>query len=428
MKNSTTIQCPECGTNIDVNDILKHQIEESIRKEFQDKLNKQSKEFNAKTVEFEKEKEEFEAKKKRENDLFKERLEKETKEAARTIEEKLKKKLQEENEEQYKDLQKELQEKSDKLKDLNKKEAEIARLKREKDEIADEINAKAEQRISEMMAAEKLKIKKQVEDAEEMKIRELNKQLSDQKKLVEDLRKKQEQGSMQLQGEVQELAIEEWLQIKFPLDTIEEIKKGANGADCLQVINTRESLNCGSIYYESKRTKNFQPAWIEKFKNDILDKKANLGVLVTEVLPTGMARMGLYDGIWICTYDEFKGLSLVLRQSLIQINDAVASQENKGEKMEMLYDYLTSNEFKMQMEAIVEGFTTMERDLSKEKRAMKSIWKRREKQIEKVINNTIGLYGSIKGIAGTAVVDIPELQLNTENLMLEESEKNSEST
>jgi hypothetical protein len=226
---------------------------------------------------------------------------------------------------------------------------------------------------------------------------------------------------MQLQGEVQELAIEEWLADNFPLDSISEIKKGARGADCLQTVNTREQQNCGTIYYESKRTKDFQPAWIEKFKNDIRDKNANIGVLVTEVMPKEMKRMGLKDGIWICTFEEFKALSNVLRQSVIKLSNAIIAQENKGDKMAMLYDFLTSNEFKLQMEGIVEGFTQMNADLQKEKNAMKRIWKQREKQIEKVIDNTINMYGSIKGIAGNAIQSIHTLELpGSEDLLSEE--------
>jgi hypothetical protein len=225
---------------------------------------------------------------------------------------------------------------------------------------------------------------------------------------------------MQLQGEVMELAIEEWLASNFPLDTIDEIKKGANGADCLQIVNTREVQNCGTIYYESKRTKAFSTNWIEKFKNDIRAKKVNLGVLVTEVMPSGMDRMGFKDGIWICTFEEFKGLSAVLRQSLIQVSQAVQSQENKGDKMEMLYDFLTSNEFRLQMEVITEGFTQMQADLSSEKRAMQRIWSQREKQIDKVINNTVHMYGSIRGIAGNAVQTVKALELENGILELEE--------
>jgi hypothetical protein len=261
------------------------------------------------------------------------------------------------------------------------------------------------------LSEEKEKIKKSEEDKNELRIKELQKQLEDQRMLTEEMKRKQEQGSMQLQGEVMELAIEEWLSEKFPLDTIEEIKKGARGGDCIQIVNTRTHQNCGSIYYESKRTKDFQPSWIEKFKTDIRTKGANVGVLVTEVMPSDMDRMGLKDGIWICNYEEFKGLCSVLRESIIQINNAVASQENKGDKMQMLYDYLTGNTFRLQVEAIVDGFTQMKIDLEKEKNAMQRIWKQREKQIEKVTINTIDMHASIRGIAGNAIQSVKALEL-----------------
>ncbi len=183
------------------------------------------------------------------------------------------------------------------------------------------------------------------------------------------------------------------------------------GADCIQTIHTREIQNCGSIYYESKRTKEFQRSWIEKFKTDIREKSADLGVLVTEVLPKEMERMGLVDGIWICTYEEFKALSFVLREHIVKLSHTMQSQENKSDKMSILYGYLTSSEFRMQIEAIVEGFTQMQSDLDSEKRAMGRIWKQREKQISKVLNNTVGMYGSIRGIAGNAVGNIQALEL-----------------
>src|SRR5690606_18145341 len=147
-----------------------------------------------------------------------------------------------------------------------------------------------------------------------------------------------------------------------------EIKKGARGGDCIQIVNTRSRQNCGKIYYESKRTKDFQPTWIEKFKADMREKGADIGVLVTEAMPTDFDRMGLKDGVWICSYEEFKGLCTVLRESVVQLSLAVSSQENKGDKMHMLYDYLTSNTFRMQVEAIVEGFSQMKSDLESEKR------------------------------------------------------------
>jgi len=191
-----------------------------------------------------------------------------------------------------------------------------------------------------------------------------------------------------------------------------EVKKGQRGADCLQTINTRTSQNCGSIYYESKRTKDFQHNWIEKFRNDMRDENANLGVLVTDTMPKKMVRMGLIEGIWVCTYQEFKGLCFVLRENVVAISNAVSSQENKGEKMVMLYDFLTSNEFKLQVEAIVEGFTQMEKDLVTEKRSIQGHWKKREKQIQKVLLNTNFMYNSIKGIAGSAIQPIAQLELH----------------
>lgn len=420
MADQTSIQCPNCGTSINVNDILKHQLEDSIRKEYLKKETAQAKELAAKNDELVKAKAEFEVKKKQENELFAERLEKEKKAAEIEITVKLKTKLEEENKDRLLGMEKELSEKSEKLRELSKMEGEIAKLQREKLEMKDAIEAEAQKQLNATLTVEREKIRKQEDDKNELKFAALQKQLEDQKKLTEEMKRKQEQGSMQLQGEVMELAIEEWLASQFPLDTIDEIKKGANGADCMQIVNSRELQNCGTIYYESKRTKAFQPAWIEKFKNDIRSKKANLGVLVTEVMPIGMERMGFKDGIWICTFEEFKGLSAVLRQSLIQVSQAVQSQENKGDKMEMLYDFLTSNEFRLQMEGITEGFTQMQSDLSSEKRAMQRIWSQREKQIDKVINNTVHMYGSIRGIAGNAVQIVKALELENEVLELEE--------
>jgi hypothetical protein len=410
MENKAKIKCPNCGTSIDVQDILAHQLEEEIKQKYQSQLADENKRFEQEQIKLNKEKEEFEQKKKQENELFQERLERQLKEDRKTIEEKLKIKFQEEQSEQFQSLQKELNEKSEQIKELNRTKAEIEKLKREKAELKEEIEAETQKKLNELLIIERDKIKKSEEDKNELKFKELQKQLEDQKKLTEEMKRKQEQGSMQMQGEVQELAIEEWLASQFPLDTIEEIKKGARGGDCIQIVNTRTRQNCGKIYYESKRTKDFQPSWIEKFKADMREKGADIGVLVTEAMPSDFERMGIKDGIWICTYEEFKGLCSVLRESVIQLSLAISSQENKGDKMHMLYDYLTSNNFRMQIEAIVEGFSSMKIALDSEKRAMQRIWKEREKQIEKVITNTIDMHSSIKGIAGNAIQTVKALE------------------
>jgi len=422
MQNNKQIKCPNCGTAIDVQDILAHQLEDEIKQKYQTQLAEEKKKYTAEFDSLNKAKEEFEQKKKQENALFQDRLDKQLKEERKVIEERLKLRIKEEQHDQIDALQKELNEKSDQVKELNRTKAEIEKLKREKSELKEIAEAEAQKGLNETLAAEKEKIRKQEEDRNELRFKELQKQLEDQRKLTEEMKRKQEQGSMQLQGEVQELAIEEWLTAQFPLDSIDEIKKGARGGDCVQTVNTRTLQNCGTIYYESKRTKDFQPSWIEKFKADIRVKGANIGVLVTEVMPADMDRMGLKDGVWICNYDEFKGLCAVLRESIIQISMAVSSQENKGDKMHMLYDYLTGNTFRLQVEAIVEGFTQMRADLESEKRAMQSIWKKREKQIEKVTVNTIDMHASIKGIAGNAIQPVTLLELEEPDIHLDEIE------
>ncbi len=411
MKKETQIKCPNCGTSIDVQDILAHQLEEEIKQKYQSQIASEKKKYEANLEILNKAKEAFEQKKKQENELFQNRLEAQIKQEKKVIEANLKLKLKEEQSEQFSALQKELNEKSEQIKELNRTKAEIEKLKREKSELKEIAEAEAQKKLSETLLSEREKIKKSEEDKNELRFKELQMQLEAQKKLTEEMKRKQDQGSMQMQGEVQELAIEEWLAAKFPLDTIEEIKKGARGGDCIQIVHTRTEQNCGSIYYESKRTKDFQPSWIEKFKADIRDKGANIGVLVTEVMPSDMERFGLKEGIWICNYDEFKGLCTVLRESIIKINNAISTQENKGDKMDMLYDFLTSNTFRMQIEAIVEGFTQMKSDLESEKRSMQRIWKQRDKQIEKVVTNTIDMYGSIKGIAGNAIQSVKALEL-----------------
>jgi hypothetical protein len=416
MEKENNINCPNCGFEIDVNDLVYHQMEAELKKEFSAKQAQERLKLNKEAELLQKQQAEFEEKKKRENELFQDKLNQKVKEEKEQIEKRLRLQLETEQQDQIKLMQNELNLKQEQLKELNRTKAEIEQLKREKDMVKEQTLMEAEKALSIKLNEERDKIKKLEQDRTELTIKELHKQLEDQKRLTEEMKRKQEQGSMQLQGEVQELAIEEYLMAQFPLDTIDEIKKGARGGDCVQIVNTRTKQNCGTIYYESKRTKDFQPSWIEKFKTDIRIKGANIGVLVTDVYPSDMQRMGLKEGIWICSYEEFKGLCKVLRESIVQLDSALATQENKGDKMSLLYDFLTSNTFRMQIEAIVEGFSQMQSDLDSEKRAMQRIWKTREKQIEKVITNTIDMYGSIKGIAGNAIGEIKALELPGANL------------
>jgi hypothetical protein len=411
MEKETKIICPNCGAELDVNTILYHQLEEDLRKKFNSQLVEEKKRFEMKEEALGKEKEKIEEEKKLLNEKISTAVAEKIKHEKELIEINLRKKINDEESSKYELLQKELTEKSEKLKEFNKAKAEVEKLKREKNELKGAIEAELQKSLNEKLHEEKEKIRKTEQEKNELVIRELQKKLEDQKNLTEEMKRKQEQGSMQLQGEIQELAIEEWLSSNFPLDTITEIKKGAQGADCVQTVNTHSKMNCGSIYYESKRAKNFAGDWIEKFKEDMRARGISIGILVTQTYPKGMERMGLVEGVWICSFEEFKGLSAVIRESVIRINEVSASQENKGDKMAMLYDYLTSPDFKSQIEAIVEGFTAMKSDLESEKRAMMKIWTVREKQIDKVITNTTSMYGSIKGIGGMAIGTIQALEL-----------------
>lgn len=414
-QDQTSISCPNCGEDIDVNDILYHQVDEQLKKKYQDELKREKQKIESQSDELEQQRKALEEEKSKQAELLAQQVSEQLKEKEAVLAQKLKKAAEAEQKDALEILREELNEKSKQVQELNKASAELEKIKREKNELEDKLKAEAEKQLNERLALERQRIAKEESGKHELKRKELEKQLEDQKKLTEEMKRKQEQGSMQTQGEVQELGIEEWLAEKFPLDVIQEIKKGERGADCLQIVHTRTRQNCGSIYYESKRTKHFQPSWIHKFKADIQERNANIGVLVTEVMPPDMDRLGLKDGIWVCSFEEFKGLCTVLRESIIQISSAIVTQEHKGDKMGMLYDYLTSNEFRMQIEAMVEGFTQMKSDLEAEQRSMRGIWKKREKQIEKVLLNTTGMYGSIRGIAGNAVQAVPLLELPEEN-------------
>jgi len=409
---SNRIVCPNCGQGIDVNDVLAHQVEARLKKELGDQLAEEKQQFEAQRETLHQQQQALEQAKTRLKQDAEIAIAQGIKEREADLMDSVKQKILAEQSERVSAMNKELGEKTEQLKEYHRTKTELERVKREKESLRDEIIAESEQRLNRTIAEEKLKIRKAADQSAQLTIAERDKIISDLSNQLKEAQRKAEQGSTQLQGEVQELAIEDWLREQFPLDTIEEIRKGAKGADCLQIVHSRQHQNCGTIYYESKRAKAFQSGWIEKFKHDIREKGADIGVLVTQTMPADMLQMGLRDGVWVCTFDEFRGLSMVLRDGAIRMSTAIASQENKGDKMGMLYDFLTGNEFRQQVEAIVEGFTQMQSDLESEKRSMSQIWKKREKQIEKVLLNTNHMYGSIKGIAGNAVQSVALLELD----------------
>ncbi|WRA95018.1 DUF2130 domain-containing protein [Helicobacter pylori] len=425
------ITCPKCQTLIDVREALYKQIELENQSRFLAQQKAFEKEVNEKRVQYqsyfknlEQKEEALKEREKEQQAKFDEAVKQASAlalqdEKAKIIEEARKNAFLEQQK-GLELLQKELDEKSKQVQELHQKEAEIERLKRENNEAESRLKAENEKKLNEKLETEREKIEKALHEKNELKFKQQEEQLEMLRNELKNAQRKAELSSQQLQGEVQELAIEEFLRQKFPLDSIEEIKKGQRGGDCIQVVHTREFQNCGKIYYESKRTKEFQKAWVEKLKSDMREIGADVGVIVSEALPKEMERMGLFEGVWVCSFEEFKGLSAVLREGVIQMSLAKKSQENKGDKVNLLYHYLTSSEFSMQVNAIIEGFEQLRADLESEKRAMARIWKSREKQMEKVFEGTINMYGSIKGIAGNVIGQVKALELGYDGEDLED--------
>ncbi|GAA7058310.1 DUF2130 domain-containing protein [Helicobacter pylori] len=426
-----SFKCPNCQVVIDVNEALYKQIELENQSRFLAQQKEFEKEVKEKRAQYQSH---FKMLEQKEEALKEQEREQKAKfddavkqasalalqdERAKIIEEARKNAFLEQQK-GLELLQKELDEKSKQVRELHQKEAEIERLKRENNEAESRLKAENEKKLNEKLDLERERIEKALHEKNELKFKQQEEQLEMLRNELKNAQRKAELSSQQFQGEVQELAIEEFLRQKFPLDCVEEIKKGQKGGDCIQVVHTREFQNCGKIYYESKRTKEFQKAWVEKLKSDMREIGADVGVIVSEALPKEMERMGLFEGVWVCSFEEFKGLSAVLREGVIQVSLAKKSQENKGDKVNLLYHYLTSSEFSMQVSAIIEGFEQLRAELEKEKNAMARIWKSREKQMEKVFEGTINMYGSIKGIMGNTIGQVKALELGYDGEDLED--------
>ncbi|MCU0360686.1 MAG: DUF2130 domain-containing protein [Bacteroidia bacterium] len=406
MSNNSTIKCPNCKHEFPIGHALAAEIENDIKARYLKRFNDDKQTLEAERAKMAKEREDLLLQAENQEKLISDKV----RLAKEQLLEEARKKAAEEMNQRLESLNIELTEKSKKLRDSEVKELELMRKQREIEEREGRLKLELEKQMLERQREIEEKAKKTEGERFELKIKELEKKLEDQVQLAETMRRKMEQGSMQLQGEVQELALEELLRGSFPFDRVEEVSKGVKGADCMQIVLNAQAVECGKIIYESKRTKAFTNEWIEKLKLDMRNQKADVAVIVTEALPRDMSSFGMKDGVYICRFNEVRALAFLLRERLIQISQALASQENKGDKMHMLYDYLTGNEFRQHIEAVVEGFVSMKETIGREKLQMEKLWKEREKQLEKVLLNTTQFYGSIKGIAGNAVGDIKLLE------------------
>ncbi len=414
----TNIKCPKCSFEFPIEDAVSEEYKKELREQMVNFKKQKEEELYKKEQEWKQQLQQQERELLLKNDIEKKQLQKD-------LEENLRKKIIGDYENQLTLLQQNNAQTEEKLKEARKKELEYYQkeqaLKTREEELEIQMQKRMQQE-REKLAEEIRRIEYQKTEARDtehqLRMKELEKQLEDQKKLVDEMKRKAEQGSMQLQGEVQELALEELLQASFPFDVITEVGKGSRGADCIQAVRNNFGQECGKIIYESKRAQNFSVEWIEKLKKDMRSQGADIAVIVTRVMPKEMECFGLKDGVWICSFGEVKALASVLRDGVIRVYNSAASQQNKGDKMHLLYDYLISNEFAEQWSAIREGFQSMKMSIQRERDAMERLWKAREKQLEKVLLNAAHVRGSIEGIAGSNSIDLhllEDVDLNEED-------------
>ncbi|MBK8139573.1 MAG: DUF2130 domain-containing protein [Chitinophagaceae bacterium] len=381
----TEIKCPNCGHQFEPNDAIREEVE---------------KERRSKAADWQKKK----------NEEFQNKMEEEKKRLQQSLEENIRKNIAADFENKLKMLEQNNKDNEEKLKQARQQQLDF--LKKEQELINKE--AELELSVQKKLQEEREKLSIEIRKLEEqrnaaketefqLRLKEMEEKLEAQRKLAEEMRRKAEQGSMQSQGEVQELLLEEMLRTAFPFDLIAEVGKGVRGADCIQTVRNSFGQECGKIIFESKRTKDFSNDWIEKLKADMRSQGADVAVIITQALPKDMTNFGEKEGVWICSFAEAKAVVHMLRDAVIKIFNASKSQENKGDKMHLLYGYLTSREFAEQWQAIREGFMSMKLSIQKERDAMEKLWKQREKQLEKVLLNAAHVRGSIEGISGTDV-------------------------
>ncbi|WP_039866206.1 DUF2130 domain-containing protein [Pedobacter sp. BAL39] len=427
---STEIKCPNCAHSFPIEEVMAEEYKKDLREKMVSFTKQKDEEYHKKLQELtqqQKLKEQtFEEQHQQQARKFEQQLAEEKKQLQTALEENLRKTITGDFEHKLQLLDNANKENEEKLKLARSKEMDFLMkekaMKEKEAEMELEIQRKLQSQREEMVEqirkqeAEKSNLK---DTEHQLRVKELEKQLDDQKKLAEEMKRKAEQGSMQLQGEVQELILEELLRNAFPFDLVTEVGKGVRGADCVHHIRNQFGQDCGKIIYESKRTKDFSMEWIEKLKKDMRSMGVDVAVIVTQAYPKGMDCFGEKDGVWICSFDEVKAVSYILRDGIMKLFSAAKSQENRGDKMHMLYDYLTSNEFSEQWKAIREGFMSMKLSIQRERDAMEKLWKAREKQLEKVMLNAAHIRGSIEGIAGTDSIQLSLTDDEDDALLLE---------
>lgn len=390
------ITCPECSHKIALNEALSHQVEAELAEK-------------AKVLE---------AKEKEMDVVLEERLKKEK----LKMWEKAQEAARKEADLELKDLKAQNEENSKKLEEAQKKELDFRKRTRDLEQKEKNIELELQKKLEQESKKLEVEIRKQADEAHRMKDLEKDKKMEMMKKHIEDLKRQSEQGSMQIQGEAQETDLKQLLQNTFLQDSIDDVPTGARGADLVQTVHDQFGNKAGIIVWESKNTKTWSSDWVKKLKDDRALVQGDLCILISQAMPDGIETFGLIDGVWVVDYTAAISLATVLRFHLINLGQAKLSSEGKDQKMDILYEYLTGSQFKNNIDGIVSAFISMQNELEREKRSMKTIWKRRQKEIERVVNNTTALYGDIKGIFGASLPQVAELELLEEGELPEPEE------
>ncbi|MBK6959018.1 MAG: DUF2130 domain-containing protein [Nitrosomonas sp.] len=415
-----TIVCPNCKTEIKLTESLAAPLIESTRRQFEQRLAQKDTEIIQREQAMrEKEKQLTEDKRKLDDQVASQVAEQLKAERARVIAEESKKaKLASAAELENKarelaELQEVLKSRDEKLAEAQKAQAELIKKQRELDDAKRELELTVEKRVQDGLIEVRTLAKKEAEDEQKLKVMEKEQTIAAMQKQIEDLKRRAEQGSQQLQGEVQELELENLLRMKFPFDAIDPVPKGEFGGDVLHRVVSTGGQAGGTILWEFKRTKNWSDAWLAKLRDDQRTAKAEIAVIVSQILPKGVETFEMVEGVWVTHPRAALPVAMILRQSLLEISLARQSSEGQQTKTEMVYQYLTGPRFRQRVEAIVEAFSTMQEDLDKERKVIMKQWAKREEQIERVMGATVGMYGDLQGIAGKSLQEIEGLELHS---------------
>ena len=411
-----TITCPACKAEIKLTESLAAPLIESTRRQFEQQLAQKDSDIAKREQAMrEKEKQLVEDKRALDDQVADQVAAQLKAERARVVaEESRKAKLASAAELENKarelaDLQEALQQNNMKLAEAQKAQAELIKKQRELDDAKRELELTVEKRVQEGLTDVRTQAKKEAEDEQKLKVMEKEQTIAAMQRQIEDLKRRAEQGSQQLQGEVQELEIENLLRSKFPFDAIEPVPKGEFGGDVLHRVVGAGGQSGGTILWEFKRTKNWSDGWLAKLRDDQRTAKAEIAVIVSQVLPKGVETFEMVEGVWVTHPRAALPVAMILRQSLLELALARQATEGQQTKTEMVYQYLTGPRFRQRVEAIVEAFSTMQEDLDKERKAIMKQWAKREEQIERVMGATVGMYGDLQGIAGKSLQEIDGL-------------------